>query len=123
MMLLLLGSMLQQKRDTTFLPGGYSSFITKEGQKLFGKKVVLLYEKKFGLCPYYNNSDPNQPVNGGLPQNASLHNHLHQVVKDILTTIPDQWFDGLAVIDLEEWRPLYDMNWEDKEVGSADIAH
>ncbi|PIO66735.1 hyaluronoglucosaminidase [Teladorsagia circumcincta] len=87
-----------------------------QGQEFFGKKVVLFYEKKFGLFPYYNNSDPNQPVNGGLPQNASLSRHLNEVVKQILTKIPDHRFDGLAVIDLEEWRPLYDMNWGDKEI-------
>ncbi|PIO63122.1 hypothetical protein TELCIR_15292, partial [Teladorsagia circumcincta] len=39
-----------------------------KGEEIFGEKVVIFYEKKFGLCPYYKDYKSNQPVNGGLPQ-------------------------------------------------------
>lgn len=78
--------------------------------------MVIFYERKFGLCPYYNNSDPNQPVNGGLPQNLSLADHLAAVEQQIQVAIPNPNFSGPAVIDLEEWRPLYKMNWGSQRV-------
>ncbi|PIO63123.1 hyaluronoglucosaminidase [Teladorsagia circumcincta] len=43
--------------------------------------------------------------------NVSIVDHLAKVVKDIRKAIPDRNFNGLAVIDLEEWRPLFKMNW------------
>ncbi|EPB73381.1 hyaluronoglucosaminidase [Ancylostoma ceylanicum] len=86
------------------------------GEQIHGDKVVIFYEKKFGLCPYYNNSDPNQPINGGLPQNQTLEQHLAKVEEHIRKEIPDENFDGIAVIDVEEFRPLYSMNWGEKEV-------
>ncbi|PIO72230.1 hyaluronoglucosaminidase [Teladorsagia circumcincta] len=86
------------------------------GQKFLGKEIVLFYEKDFGEYPYYKEYDPKQPINGGLPQNASLARHLLKVGKQILEGIPDPLFDGLAVIDFEHWRPLYAMNWDKKKV-------
>ncbi|EYC43618.1 hypothetical protein Y032_0487g2342 [Ancylostoma ceylanicum] len=90
--------------------------IHNRGEQIHGDKVVIFYEKKFGLCPYYNNSDPNQPINGGLPQNQTLEQHLAKVEEHIRKEIPDENFDGIAVIDVEEFRPLYSMNWGEKEV-------
>ncbi|RCN51910.1 hyaluronoglucosaminidase, partial [Ancylostoma caninum] len=86
------------------------------GQQIQGDKIVIFYERKFGLCPYYNNSDPNQPINGGLPQNQTLEQHLAVAAEQIRREIPDEDFDGIAVIDVEEFRPLYSMNWGEKEV-------
>ncbi|PIO66962.1 hyaluronoglucosaminidase [Teladorsagia circumcincta] len=95
-----------------------SDFIS-EGQTFFGEKIVLFYETKFGLYPYYEDYNSSQPINGGLPQNASLDLHLHEVIKQILIKIPNQWFNGLAVIDFEHWRPLYAMNWDKKRAKDA----
>lgn len=53
-----------------------------------------------------------QPVNGGVPQNASLEAHLKQVEVDIDATIPDVNFAGLAIIDWEAWRPLWAWNFD-----------
>ncbi|EPB73383.1 hyaluronoglucosaminidase [Ancylostoma ceylanicum] len=92
----------------------FPSIYLSEG--FMGDKIVVFYERKFGLCPYYNNSDPNQPINGGLPQNQTLEDHLDAIKKQIQTEIPDQNFSGLAVIDVEEFRPLYSMNWGQKTV-------
>ncbi|KAK6019031.1 hyaluronoglucosaminidase, partial [Ostertagia ostertagi] len=105
-----------QEKKKVDIPLSQFDIVHNRDQKFFGEKIVLFYETQFGLFPYYNNSDPNQPVNGGLPQNASLPRHLHEVIKQILIKIPDPWFPGLAVIDFEAWRPLYEMNWGKKKV-------
>ncbi|KIH64301.1 hyaluronoglucosaminidase [Ancylostoma duodenale] len=90
------------------------------GQEFFGNKVVIFYENRFGLCPYYKAYDPSQPINGGLPQNISIENHLAVVEKQIKGAIPDENFNGIAVIDIEQWRPLYEMNWGGKDVKHSD---
>ncbi|KAK6014184.1 hypothetical protein OSTOST_20462, partial [Ostertagia ostertagi] len=84
-------------------------------QEFFGEKVVVFYESKFALYPYYKDYDSNQPINGGLPQNISLQAHLDAVAQQIQADIPDPNFHGIAVIDLEAWRPLYHMNWDEKK--------
>ncbi|VDM70588.1 unnamed protein product [Strongylus vulgaris] len=82
-----------------------------------GDKIVIFYESKFGLYPYYKKYNASQPINGGLPQKCSLDAHLAEVEKNITNLIPNEEFDGLAVIDLEEWRPRYNQNdWGAKQV-------
>ncbi|EYC43614.1 hypothetical protein Y032_0487g2338 [Ancylostoma ceylanicum] len=103
-------------RDNASVPLEDFQIIHNTGEGFMGDKIVVFYERKFGLCPYYNNSDPNQPINGGLPQNQTLEDHLDAIKKQIQTEIPDQNFSGLAVIDVEEFRPLYSMNWGQKTV-------
>ncbi|MFH4974691.1 hypothetical protein AB6A40_001400 [Gnathostoma spinigerum] len=85
-------------------------------QKFYGDEVVLLYSSRFGRYPYYENYDKTKPVNGGLPQKANLTTHLEQAQKDIISAIPNETFDGIAVIDFEEWRPTFDTNWSLKRV-------
>ncbi|VDM79315.1 unnamed protein product [Strongylus vulgaris] len=36
--------------------------------KFEGDKIVIFYESKFGLYPYYKEYNASQPINGGLPQ-------------------------------------------------------
>ncbi|ETN82765.1 hypothetical protein NECAME_17635 [Necator americanus] len=88
---------------------------TNAGLKFFGDKVALFYESKFGLYPYYKDYDENKPVNGGTPQNCTLNDHLEVAKKNITTQTEDN-FNGLGVIDLEEWRPIYEQNVYKKEV-------
>nr|XP_013801191.1 PREDICTED: hyaluronidase-like [Apteryx mantelli mantelli] len=38
------------------------------------------------------------------------------MVKDILRTMPSESFAGLAVIDWENWRPLWIRNWDKKNI-------
>ncbi|PIO56912.1 hypothetical protein TELCIR_21687, partial [Teladorsagia circumcincta] len=52
-------------------------------------------------------------------QKVSLTAHLRKVSWDIKQAIPDPNFDGIAVIDLEEWRPIYEMNWGEKRSSSV----
>ncbi|KAL6736382.1 hypothetical protein Aduo_006742 [Ancylostoma duodenale] len=98
------------------IPLSEFEIIHNKGEEFLGEKIVIFYEKKFGKCPYYKDYDPMQPINGGLPQNFSIDEHLAVVEKQINETIPDENFNGIAVIDIEEWRPLYEMNWGGKDV-------
>lgn len=50
------------------------------------------------------------------PQRLNLSAHLETVRRDIEAAIPREAFDGLAIIDFEEWRPVWKLNWGDKKV-------
>ncbi|VDD95569.1 unnamed protein product [Enterobius vermicularis] len=89
-------------------------FIFNENHSFYGEKIVTLYSHKFGAYPYY---DSNQiPHFGGLPQKANLSLHLTLAEKDFIRAIPSESFDGLAIIDYEEWRPVFSMNWGSKRI-------
>ncbi|XP_061864591.1 hyaluronidase-1 isoform X2 [Colius striatus] len=74
-----------------------------------GQDITLFYLQQLGLVPYYTSQGV--PVNGGLPQNASLTAHLQQATKDIKVTLSSPDYSGLAVIDWESWRPVWARNW------------
>ncbi|EYB82135.1 hypothetical protein Y032_0366g6 [Ancylostoma ceylanicum] len=86
------------------------------GHEFLGDQIVIFYEYNFGYFPYFTDYDPNRPVNGGLPQKCPLAKHLALVSEQIREAIPREDFDGIAVIDFEEWRPLYQLNWGKKAV-------
>lgn len=73
---------------------------------------------KIGLYPYYDrkSAHPGTSHNGGIPQLGNLTAHLAQVEVDIRTRIPDEHFRGLALIDWEEWKPVWGRNWESREI-------
>ncbi|KIH54924.1 hyaluronoglucosaminidase [Ancylostoma duodenale] len=66
-------------------------------------KKAHMHEIKRG----WNNKDSN---------NCPLAKHLALVSEQIREAIPREDFDGIAVIDFEEWRPLYQLNWGKKAV-------
>lgn len=74
-----------------------------------GGNMTLFYT--FGSWPALN---PNDTVrnNGGIPQLGNLTLHLDLVRADVAAAIADPDFSGLAVIDMEAWRPLYSLNWD-----------
>ncbi|WKX96391.1 hypothetical protein Q1695_012661 [Nippostrongylus brasiliensis] len=86
------------------------------GHEFLGDQIVIFYEYNFGYFPYYQDYNADQPVNGGLPQNCPLDKHLVRVSQQIRQAIPREDFSGIAVIDFEEWRPLYQLNWGKKSV-------
>ncbi|CAI9554663.1 unnamed protein product [Staurois parvus] len=88
--------------------------VVNENQSFAGSEMVIFYETQLGLYPYYDLDG--SPINDGLPQNASLSDHLNQAYKDLVTTIPSLDFIGAAVIDWEDWRPLWDRNWDRKDI-------
>ncbi|NXI49226.1 HYAL1 protein, partial [Chloroceryle aenea] len=83
--------------------------VANDHQSFIGQAITLFYTDDLGLLPYY--TDEGVPVNGGLPQNASLKAHLYQTTQDIKVTLPSPAYRGMAVIDWEKWRPLWVRNW------------
>lgn len=83
-------------------------------QSFIGSNMTIFYSDKLGFYPHYN--DKNESVHGGVPQNFSLPDHLLQAYADLQKIMPDKNFSGLAVVDWESWRPLWERNWDRKEI-------
>ncbi|XP_066522400.1 hyaluronidase-2 [Hoplias malabaricus] len=77
------------------------------------QNLTIFYRNRLGLYPYF---DYGTPINGGLPQIASLTQHLERMPIDIEKYIKDKYAQGLAVIDWEDWRPLWIRNWDTKDI-------
>lgn len=78
-----------------------------------GQPITLFYIDRLGLYPYIEKNGTD--VNGGVPQAVDLAEHLKKVKVDIAHYIPTNDL-GLAVIDWEEWRPLWARNWKPKDI-------
>lgn len=75
--------------------------------------LTLFYKNRLGLYPY-TDLRTFKESNGGLPQRGNLTAHLMKARADITKHIPES-SPGLAVIDWEEWLPLFDRNLDEKE--------
>uniref|UniRef100_A0A0N5BYB5 Hyaluronidase n=1 Tax=Strongyloides papillosus TaxID=174720 RepID=A0A0N5BYB5_STREA len=42
--------------------------------------------------------------------------HLEALKVNVSKIITNNSFDGLAIIDIEEWRPTFDSNWSSKRI-------
>ncbi|XP_060691032.1 hyaluronidase-2-like [Hemiscyllium ocellatum] len=82
-------------------------------EAFYNQNLTIFYKERLGKYPYYQGQ---QAVNGGVPQNSSLLEHLTAMERDIERYMKSQTTKGLAVIDWEEWRPLWIRNWKDKEI-------
>lgn len=78
------------------------------------QNLTIFYKERLGVYPYFEPDET--PVNGGLPQVASLTQHLEKMPERIQRYIREPEAKGLAVIDWEEWRPLWKRNWETKDI-------
>lgn len=78
------------------------------------QNLTIFYKERLGLYPYFETDET--PVNGGLPQVASLTWHLEKMPEGVEKYIREKWATGLAVIDWEEWRPLWIRNWGSKDI-------
>lgn len=52
-----------------------------------------------------------QKVNGGVPQNANLSEHLETIARDVVFWIPDPDWSGNAVLDFEAWTTVWELNY------------
>ncbi|XP_039971811.1 hyaluronidase-2 isoform X2 [Xiphias gladius] len=78
------------------------------------QNLTIFYEERLGLYPYYEHGGT--AVNGGLPQLASLTQHYKKMPEGVQKYIREPEAKGLAVIDWEEWRPLWIRNWDIKDI-------
>ncbi|XP_067854613.1 hyaluronidase-like [Heptranchias perlo] len=93
---------------------GMFDIIANQNDSFMGQKVTIFYYDKLGYYPYYTESGVS--VNGGVPQNASLKDHLAKAQIDVEKLIPLKNFDGLSVIDWEAWRPTWIRDWDQKDI-------
>lgn len=93
---------------------GLFNIVQNQNQTFIGGNITIFYAEKLGLYPRYSNQEV--AINGGVPQNASLAEHLKAASENIFAFIPEKNFQGLAVIDWESWRPLWERNWDSKQI-------
>ncbi|XP_066489755.1 hyaluronidase-like [Tiliqua scincoides] len=87
--------------------------VPNPNETLSGSVVTIFYHNRMGLYPYVEHGSI---FHGGIPQSQDLDQHLAKVESDIDKAIPKKMFNGLGVIDWENWRPLWVRNWGDKTV-------
>ncbi|XP_063074238.1 hyaluronidase-1-like [Engraulis encrasicolus] len=83
--------------------------------KVPGQFLSLFYIDRLGLYPYVDQGTKHQ-FHGGVPQRGNLRESLAKAHGDIHHYIPSRSSQGLAVIDWEEWRPLWERNWGSKQI-------
>ncbi|KAG8237240.1 hypothetical protein J437_LFUL017350, partial [Ladona fulva] len=89
------------------------------GDEFRGKTSVILYDP--GVFPALLKEERDRKVkmterNGGVPQNGNLTMHLEKFKADVENVIPDAKFSGIAVIDIEYWRPVWRQNWDSLDI-------
>uniref|UniRef100_A0A3P8XHZ2 Hyaluronidase n=1 Tax=Esox lucius TaxID=8010 RepID=A0A3P8XHZ2_ESOLU len=78
------------------------------------QRISIFYTDRFGLFPYVN-EDTGEMYDEGLPQLMDFQKHSELAKDDVEYYIPmDQ--PGLAILDLEEWRPQWVRNWGRKDI-------
>lgn len=98
------------------LPLTTLGIIANRGQCFHGQNVTIFYKNQFGLYPYLG---PRGTVhNGGIPQAVPLDRHLAWAAYQIRQSLGLR-FAGLAVLDWEEWCPLWAENWGRRKVYKA----
>uniref|UniRef100_A0A4W6BIU8 Hyaluronidase n=2 Tax=Lates calcarifer TaxID=8187 RepID=A0A4W6BIU8_LATCA len=80
-----------------------------------GQFLTIFYENRLGLYPKVD-TVKHKIYRGGVPQNGNLTEHLAKAQSQIDHYIPQDSAPGLAVIDWESWRPLWDRNWGSKHI-------
>jgi len=75
-----------------------------------GDEIVIFYDHEFGQIPFYDKKS-NEYRFGGIPQFGRWEDHIQQLKKDVERLIPDEDFQGLAILDWEEWRPRWATMW------------
>ncbi|XP_071611879.1 uncharacterized protein [Heliangelus exortis] len=102
-----------QHRFGVELPLGDYGIVENQDGHFVGQNITIFYKNKFGLYPYLTRQGI--PLNGGIPQRVPLSAHLSRVAGDIHLLLRPT-FRGLAVVDWEEWRPLWAQNWGAKRI-------
>ncbi|XP_047705635.1 hyaluronidase-3 [Prionailurus viverrinus] len=78
------------------------------GQRFHGQNITIFYKNQLGFYPYLG--PRGTAHNGGIPQAVPLDHHLARAAYQIHLSL-ERGFAGLAVLDWEEWCPLWAGNW------------
>ncbi|XP_029952177.1 hyaluronidase PH-20-like isoform X2 [Salarias fasciatus] len=88
-----------------------------------GQFLTIFYEDRLGFYPKVDTSK-RQLYSGGIPQTGNLTEHLAKARGQIDHYISQDSSPGLAVIDWESWRPLWEQNWGSKQIyQKLSVAH
>ncbi|XP_051464269.1 hyaluronidase PH-20 [Apus apus] len=103
------------ERTGVQLDMNFFSLIGSTLKTSIGQNITLFYPDRLGYYPY-KNEITGEAFNGGLPQLSLLDNHLNKAKEDIQFYIPSDEEFGLAIIDWENWRPMWIRNWGMKDI-------
>lgn len=90
------------------------AIVQNKDDAISGGNITLF--SHLGQFPEWNMVNGSASINGGIPQMGNLSLHLSKVQEDIESLIPDADFEGLAVIDFQAWRPLFQHNFDELEI-------
>ncbi|TFJ95495.1 Hyaluronidase PH-20 [Platysternon megacephalum] len=79
------------------------------------QSITIFYANRLGNYPYID-ENTGETFNGGIPQLCSMEHHLKKANDNINFYMPSDEQVGLAVIDWENWRPLWIRNWGSKDI-------
>ncbi|NP_001074154.2 hyaluronidase PH-20 precursor [Danio rerio] len=82
--------------------------------RVHNQSLSLFYKTRLGLFPYVDLHSMKE-YNGGIPQRGNLSASLEKAKEEFLQFIPDS-SSGLAVMDWEEWLPIFDRNFDLKKI-------
>lgn len=99
-------TILCARKDVTFNVTKFD-ILQNSNDSRAGKYITLL--PAVGKFPKIENKTY---ANGGIPQLGDLVAHVGNASVHIQNLIPDEDYDGLAVIDFEAWRPLFEDNYD-----------
>lgn len=80
-----------------------------------GQFLTIFYENRLGRYPKVD-TRKHKLYRGGFPQKGNLTEHLAKARQQIDYYITEDSSPGLAVIDWESWRPLWDQNFGSKRI-------
>ncbi|NIG60033.1 hyaluronidase-3 isoform X2 [Pontoporia blainvillei] len=95
------------------LPLEALGIVANRGQRFHGQNVTIFYKNQLGFYPYLG--PRGTAHNGGIPQAVPLDRHLAWAAYQIRHSL-QPGFAGLAVLDWEEWCPLWSGNWGRRQV-------
>ncbi|XP_077583262.1 hyaluronidase-2 [Stigmatopora nigra] len=101
-------------RHGVTLPLDQFDIVASPNEGFVRQNLTIFYKERLGLYPYYERDG--MAVNGGLPQLTSLTEHYEKMPEGVQKYIREPTAKGLAVIDWEEWRPLWIRNWDSKDI-------
>lgn len=82
--------------------------VENKGDAFGGDMIRIYYD--FGNWPtLFRNGSVR--TNGGVPQRGDIFSHLSQIKSQVEKDITTD-FDGVAVIDMESWRPRFEHNYD-----------
>uniref|UniRef100_A0A8C3G9I1 Hyaluronidase n=1 Tax=Cyclopterus lumpus TaxID=8103 RepID=A0A8C3G9I1_CYCLU len=99
------------QRYNVHLDLGRFDIVENRQQRFQGQKMTIFYRDRLGKYPYL--SRDGRKVNGGVPQLGDLSAHLSLAMAQMSGLLQPN-FTGVAVIDWEEWRPLWERNFGTK---------